>query len=77
MTLVATEATRDVNDYHHQLGHPNESITRATAKARPCQGFWYKADGKETKNATQVSESKQASLSNPRRFLRGEKKRLL
>ena len=31
--LVAPQVTKDMNLYHRQLGHPNEQITRATAKA--------------------------------------------
>ena len=31
--LVAANATRDVNECHRQLGHPNNQVTRATAKA--------------------------------------------
>ena len=31
--LVASQVTRDINEYHRQLGHPNERITRTTAKA--------------------------------------------
>ena len=31
--LVAPQVTKDINLYHRQLGHPNEQITRATAKA--------------------------------------------
>ena len=30
--LAAAQATRDVNEYHRQLGHLNEQVTRATAK---------------------------------------------
>ena len=31
--LIAARDTRDINEYHQQLGHPNEQATRATAKA--------------------------------------------
>ena len=31
--FVVAKVTRDINEYHRQLGHPNEQITRTTAKA--------------------------------------------
>ena len=31
--LVAANATRDVSEYQRQLGHPNQQVSRATAKA--------------------------------------------
>ena len=30
--FVAAKVTRDINEYRRQLGHPNEQITRTTAK---------------------------------------------
>ena len=30
--LVVAQDTRDGNEYHRQLGNPNEQVTRATAK---------------------------------------------
>ena len=31
--FVVAKITSDVNEYHRQLGHPNEQVTRTTAKA--------------------------------------------
>ena len=31
--FVAAKVTCDINEYHRQLGHPNEQVTRSTAKA--------------------------------------------
>ena len=31
--FVVAKVTHDINEYHRQLGHPNEQITRSTAKA--------------------------------------------
>ena len=31
--LVVAQDTKDVNEYHRQLGNPNEQVTRAIAKA--------------------------------------------
>ena len=39
--LIAAQDTHDVNEYHRQLGHPNEQITSATAKV-----FGIKLSGK-------------------------------
>ena len=31
--FVAAKVTRDINEYHRQLGYPNERTTRTTTKA--------------------------------------------
>ena len=30
--IVAAKVTLDINEYHRQMGHPNQQITRTTAK---------------------------------------------
>ena len=58
--FVAAQVTCDINEYHRQLGHPNERITRTTAKA-----FGIKLTGKFQKyEDCAIAKARQKNIKN-------------